>query len=279
VHVREKYPCKFCEFESTTKVFITRHVIVFHKKVRYNCSQCSFQASDKGYIRKHMKAKHEGITYNCEICDYKAGFKDTLSHHMRYTHSGQEFPCDKCPLKYINRHSLKRHVVLKHTKSKESNVLQLKQKSKMKEIVKEPQIVICDKCNKQYENQSKLKIHQRKVHSGSVYCDICNAKFSAVSPMNLHKNSKHEGLNFPCLNCKHTSTQKGDLLKHIQSKHSKPKYNQVRQEDKQAKKKDEASEYKITKTKQVKKIRPRERRMTHQYKQTMRSIVADFTTK
>ena len=123
-------------------------------------------------------------------------------------------------------------------------------------------------------------MHQRKVHIGSVYCDICNAKFSAVSPMNVHKKTKHEGLNFPCPNCKHTSSQKGDLKKHIQSKHSIPK------EAKPAKMKDQVSKSKsnrpTTKTKQVKKVmrsKHRERRMTNQYIQSMRSIVADFKTK
>ena len=70
----------------------------------------------------------------------------------------------------------------------------------MEEAMKKTQTVFCEKCNKQFENPGKLKVHHRKVNS----------------PMNLHKKIKHEGLNFPCPHCKHTSSQKGDLKRHIQ---------------------------------------------------------------
>ena len=104
--------------------------------------------------------------------------------------------------------------------------------------------------------------------------------------MNLHKETKHEGLNFPCPHCKHISSQKGDLKRHIQSKHSEPKDKQIRKKDKQAEREDQVPESKpncsVIKTKKLKKEmpgKPRERRLTHKYKQLMRSVVADFKTK
>merc|ERR1719186_1301427 len=90
----------------------------------------------------------------------------------------------------------------------------------MGEGAKTSQVVHCDICKKQYKNHAKLKEHKRKVHNGNFYCDLCDAKFAAVSSLTTHKRTKHEGLQFPCIECNHKASQKGDLKRHMQSKHS-----------------------------------------------------------
>ena len=67
---------------------------------------------------------------------------------------------------------------------------------------------------------------------------------------------------------------------------SKDIYEEMWEEDKQAEREDQVPESKpncsVIKTKKRKKEmpgKPRERRLTHKYKQLMRSVVADFKTK
>ena len=37
--------------------------------------------------------------------------------------------------------------------------------------------------------------------------------------LKIHLQTIHEGLNYPCNQCEFTATQKGDVIRHIQSKH------------------------------------------------------------
>jgi hypothetical protein len=108
--------------------------------------------------------------------------------------------------------------------------------------------------------------------------------------MNLHKRTKHEGLNFPCPECKHTASQKGDLKKHMQSKHSQTKEiedTQGKKEDKTSGKKEGMEDQrKVQQKKSSRKIKstpktgnpmklrkPREKRFTQEYKKTLKSII------
>ena len=50
-------------------------------------------------------------------------------------------------------------------------------------------------------------------------CDQCDYKGTHKGNLLRHIKSRHEGLKFSCDQCDYNATQKGDLLRHKKSKH------------------------------------------------------------
>ena len=56
-----RYPCDQCDFKSTLKGTLVRHLKSKHEDVKYPCDQCDYKATQKAYLQTHLKSKHEGF--------------------------------------------------------------------------------------------------------------------------------------------------------------------------------------------------------------------------
>jgi len=56
---KDAYPCDECNFTSSKKFFLDRHIKAVHLKLKdYACSKCKFKTAYKTEIKRHMKNQH-----------------------------------------------------------------------------------------------------------------------------------------------------------------------------------------------------------------------------
>ena len=67
-----------------------------HVGVRYPCFHCEYYSTDKGCLKKHVESIHEGVWYPCSLCEYKAAEKGCLKRHVKQLHEGVRYPCSQC---------------------------------------------------------------------------------------------------------------------------------------------------------------------------------------
>ena len=73
VHEGVKHPCDQCSFQASDSSVLVQHRKSLHEYVRYRCGECEFTAKSPAHVRKHRKCEHEGLRYSCSVCGYKAG--------------------------------------------------------------------------------------------------------------------------------------------------------------------------------------------------------------
>ena len=52
----------------------------------FKCENCDYNTTQKGHLKRHMKAKHEGVKFNCNLCDYQTGYPSNLKVHKQNKH-------------------------------------------------------------------------------------------------------------------------------------------------------------------------------------------------
>ena len=87
------FSCDQCDFKSTAKYNVKRHVANKHRKIRFPCDKCDKAYTDKGGLRKHVANTHdkeslpkEGLIHHCVQCDYTSSNKGNLKRHQESVH-------------------------------------------------------------------------------------------------------------------------------------------------------------------------------------------------
>jgi len=115
------FKCGSCNYETTWKSHLNRHVLVVHNKFKgYQCDQCSYCASNNHNLIKHVRLKHEGQNDEemCLLCSKKMKTRSNLKIHMRTVHSAKSFSCTDCKHSSALRSDIRRHYANAHQKIK-----------------------------------------------------------------------------------------------------------------------------------------------------------------
>ena len=118
------FPCCECNFISTSRENIARHMQVVHgvlpQKTTYPCPimDCEYIADDTTALRRHTQTKHEGLRFPCDLCDFFATRKSTLKTHIKSIHEGVKYPCEICAYAATQKSALKRHMNTVHNPNK-----------------------------------------------------------------------------------------------------------------------------------------------------------------
>ena len=91
VHKRDinQFNCDSCAFKSKTGSGLKRHTSEVHNRsnlLKIICSICDFMTSRKDKLKRHIQVAHEGIRYKCDGCDYQATRKEHLTRHFNNFH-------------------------------------------------------------------------------------------------------------------------------------------------------------------------------------------------
>ena len=89
----EKFPCKMCEYNGTSRKHLNLHlrnVHLSHLKDTFRCLECKFETKyGKGALDKHMKVKHSTFLrkdHKCEYCSYQSALRIYLNRHIKRMH-------------------------------------------------------------------------------------------------------------------------------------------------------------------------------------------------
>ena len=67
-HEGIKFSCGYCEYKTTKKEALLRHIKSMHEGVKFSCDQCNYEATKKNSILTHIKSVHinRGVAAKCK---------------------------------------------------------------------------------------------------------------------------------------------------------------------------------------------------------------------
>ncbi|KAF6738675.1 Zinc finger protein 142 [Oryzias melastigma] len=211
--------CTACSFVAPSKVSLTRHVLYSHKKKmffaanlkRLRCQYCSFGCTRKGILERHVLLKHKcarlktrkkpeplrsGIgCYSCNRCDFSAHTPHGLRRHSRKCPTGDsQHVCTHCDAPFSSDIALRNH-------SKRSHSLQVS--------------FSCKLCDFTCTRDGLLKAHQQSSHP-RVKCTTCQKTFETEKSLEIHQRVHQT---HGCRLCPFTAKTRQLLADHLLSEH------------------------------------------------------------
>jgi len=242
--------CPICGKKVAHRNNLKRHILRRHnesdlaniekspdsKPIKYHiCHVCGYKSSVKSNLKKHVSNKHGeaelenmGVVeygeppkyHNCHICSYKSSFKQNLKKHIVTQHGEDElqnmevmdydgddqteFSCQFCDKSYKFKGDLTRHIILKHSEDDFEN-------SEEKDI---------DPIGTNTGSNAELKpeLNQENTGNGNNPADS-SQEIKELDNLLAPLPSQME-LPFTCHHCGVGCSHKGNLKRHILTKHT-----------------------------------------------------------
>jgi len=249
----DKLQCHICEFQTTKKYCLDRHIQGMHVKTNLQCDQCSFVTTWKNTLKQHVLTVHnQGI--RCELCSFTGAFSYELRKHAFLKHgeganltfernTNGVYPCYQCDYTSSYATNIKSHIYTKHIKEmisthtpepkveikKEETQSQPPENTALSNLILDYQNksgkYSCKICDFNAPNKNILDEHHKGVHNGKkIPCPSCDSQFTEKKGLNRHMNAVHLGTKYNCDLCGAQFSEKGGLSKHKRSIHEEKKY-------------------------------------------------------
>jgi len=122
-----KQQCDYCDFSTTHKRNLRRHVQRLHLNGGSDDSKNDMVISNnENILENNVKAQAPSpgsvlgsksvspFTYTCDKCDFTSDNKWNLTRHILRVHKEMKYPCDYCDYKAPQTYRLKEHMQKKH---------------------------------------------------------------------------------------------------------------------------------------------------------------------
>ena len=234
IHEAVEYPCHLCQYTSSFKLNLLKHIKFDHSITRYHCYHCEYRATDRDTLLAHKETKHnkmvmKRMSYSCDKCDYIGSYKKLL-RHVKWNHEKILYERDdKAPPKSSEK-------LLNHDyKAPKSSEKRLNHDDRADDKAsKTPKKLLNhdDKADdKSPKSQKKLLNHEDKAdnkiflikHAQSKQvkytCDECGYETTHKESFDSHVQSQHDGVVYSCNRCEYKAVSSDALWKHEKSKH------------------------------------------------------------
>ncbi|XP_018394258.1 PREDICTED: zinc finger protein 91 [Cyphomyrmex costatus] len=193
------FKCRTCNKEFKYISALRRHEIIHNGEKPFECEYCGIRISQKNNLRRHIVRKHfneeryksnehlnapDEVSYKCKTCNKEFNNNSALCRH-EIIHNGEKpFECGHCGIRFSQKCNLQRHVVAKHCNEK-------RHKSN-KHLHTGGVSYKCGTCNKEFKNKSALSRRER-IHNGEkpFECEHCRIRFSQKGNLRRHIVTKH----------------------------------------------------------------------------------------
>jgi len=151
---------------------------------------------------KSIKSKGKGDDkVICEICS-KVCFRKRIKEHTKSVHGNDGGNCPTCDKYFPTSRYLKNHITQNHLKKPSVESVHM-----------------CQFCSNEFI-ASKLKAHIRNYHSGqNLICDVCDKSYENLKHFKAHKQMAHSVMELSCQLCSKTFSHKHYLRQHIRLVH------------------------------------------------------------
>ena len=84
--------CEQCEYKSTLKALLKRHIETTHQRNIFSCDQCTHKALNSPDLKLHMDKHHQKKTkrLSCEVCEQKFNKIEIYEKHMMKVRGGRQ---------------------------------------------------------------------------------------------------------------------------------------------------------------------------------------------
>ena len=172
-------------------------------KESMKCEFCDYDSSVKSNMKKHVALVHEKKRFiKCKICDYASFSPSKTKRHIAAVHDNEfrqknefKFKCFICKNEFITYHYLKLHMKAIH---KEENAL-LEKEREDQVYGRKKRNLRCRICfYVTFKSQHFLLKHMKESHENdncfkkSLQCSICKTKFIRKSSFDDHMQKLHK---------------------------------------------------------------------------------------
>ncbi|XP_031634401.1 zinc finger protein OZF-like [Contarinia nasturtii] len=255
----KKHKCHLCNYASSNKPNVTRHIRTHTGKTPFECEICAKTFSDKSNLNRHQKI-HGGIKpFACHVCSSAFVTKQNLNKHFR-THVKQlsfaclkcghrfaqenekqlhedrckcrRFQCYLCPHQCFCKTNLKHHMQAKHLGEKPFQCgvceKEFSQKSNLKKhlATHAKQLSFrCAKCYRPFAQEDDKKAHEKRCNRRLHQCYLCKVSMVQSHQLKLHMRNHHTGDKpFPCKLCDTRFAMQGGAKHHMKTVHRQMEY-------------------------------------------------------
>lgn len=198
--------CIDCDYTTKRKEQLIGHVNREHLDYHpFTCNDCGTQFYTKLSLKTHIMQFHQDL--KCQYCDFDFKNIKSLQNHRHACKSiTRPYDCDKCVASFYTLIELEKHKKVNHSEF----------------------VYPCSLCNKEFPNETTLKEHHARVHSGIQYkkrrkiieCTICDISFKNIKEMLQHEKLHSPTEEFPCKVCPKTFTSLKKIYLHKQRHYS-----------------------------------------------------------
>ena len=111
----KNFCCPECPKKFYLETQMKEHIRIYHVQEKFMCSQCDFSSTLKGNLTKHIEAVHgsQERKFPCDICGKLFRTTSEAKSHIRLTHNAEKnFKCNHCERAFATNYKLKRHVAI-----------------------------------------------------------------------------------------------------------------------------------------------------------------------
>ncbi|XP_031632788.1 zinc finger protein 135-like [Contarinia nasturtii] len=223
--IGKKHECPMCEYSSSTKSNLKRHIVTHTGEKPFSCTLCPKRFNRKHRLQYHMKTHVNEFLFSCSNClqgfstsneqmeheadckvkryecfsckKYSTLHKHCLKRHMQMHNDERLFQCNDCSKEFKWAESLKRHTMRIHI-----NPRPLKFK--------------CSIFFRNFNQQAERGDHEGHCKRRGYQCHVCQQfKSNDLSSLRIHLRT-HTGVKpFQCGYCSKCFTQQAHYNVHM----------------------------------------------------------------
>ena len=238
------FNCKQCEFASTLRNAMEKHVMDHLGKLPFKCDLCHENFGRRSNAVKHIRVKHIfrelkiyvrkqiPVQRDCYICGHRLATRQSLHGHMIRLHPEKLSNCKFCDFSSLHHRDVISHQRSVHgSESRSCHICgsHFKSLSGFDHHMKTnhgDSVYTCKECGKEYKTKKTLEVHFKCNHLPKTHiCEECGAKFSTEALLGSHRLSHltdPREFEHSCTICLRKFKTKRALLGHIRT-HSEDK--------------------------------------------------------